>query len=128
MTKIVSISLNEDILGEIEEIKRRLGFSGRSEVIRAAIRMFIADNREKQDLSGSLSSVLLVIHDQKTEDVVTEIKHEFEEITKTQLHSHLKNGKCLEIFVLEGEAGRIREMVRFFRGNKKMEYVKLVVP
>lgn len=128
VTKIVSISLNKEILEEIDNIKTKLGFSCRSEVVRTAIRMLIADNKEKEDLRGRISSVLLVIHDQKTEDVVTQIKHNFEDITKTQLHSHLKNGKCLEIFILEGEAEKIGEIVNLFQANKKMEYVKLIVP
>ena len=124
---IISISLNEKILGEIDRIQKELGFSGRSEVIRAGARMLVADSREKEKLTGRINSILMLIHDQETEDVVTEIKHNFEDITKTQIHSHLKEDKCLEIFVLDGDADRIKEMVRLFQTNKGIEYVKLIV-
>ena len=35
---IVSVSLNEDILHEMDKLQKALGFSGRSEIIRAGIR------------------------------------------------------------------------------------------
>jgi Predicted transcriptional regulators containing the CopG/Arc/MetJ DNA-binding domain and a metal-binding domain len=124
---IVSVSLNDKILEEIDRIQKELGFSGRSEVIRAGARMLISDNKEKEKLTGKINSILLLIHNQKVEDVVTEIKHRFEDITKTQIHTHLREDKCLEIFVLNGDAGRIKRLVNLFQTSRKMEYVKLIV-
>lgn len=128
MAKIISISLNEEILREIDKIQKELGFSGRSEVIRAGVRMLIADSKEKEKLYGRMNSILLLIHNQKAEDTVTEIKHRFENITKTQIHSHLKENKCLEIFILNGEADKIKELVKLFQTSGKMEYIKLIIP
>lgn len=124
---VVSVSLNEKILEEIDKIQKELGFSGRSEVIRAGARMLIADKKEKESLTGDVNSLLLLIHTQDVESVVTKIKHDFEDITNTQVHSHLKGGKCLEIFVLDGDAGRIKKFVELFQVSGKMDYVKLIV-
>ena len=124
---IISISLSDKLLEETDRIQKELGFSGRSEVIRAGARMLIADSREKEKLVGRINSILLLIHNQKMEDIVTEIKHRFEDITKTQIHSHLRENKCLEVFVLDGDAKRIKEITRLFQTSGKMEYVKLIV-
>ena len=124
---IVSISLNDTILKEIDRIQNTLGYSGRSEVIRAGARLLISESKEKERLIGNINSTLLLIHSQDIEDVVTEIKHRFEDITKTQIHSHLRENKCLELFVLDGDADRIKEMVRLFQTSRKMDYVKLIV-
>lgn len=124
---VVSISVNEKMLEEIDKIQEELGFSGRSEVIRAGVRMLIADTREKEKFAGEINSILLLIHHQEVESVVTLIKHDFEDITNTQIHSHLKGGKCLEIFILDGEAERIKELMGQFLISGKMEYVKLIV-
>lgn len=124
---IVSISLNDTILKEIDRIQNALGYSGRSEVIRAGARLLISESKEKERLTGRINSTLLLIHSQDIEDVVTKIKHRFEDITKTQIHSHLRENKCLEVFVLDGDADRIKEMVRLFQTSRKMDYVKLIV-
>jgi len=124
---IISISLTDEILNEIDRLQKELGFSGRSEVMRAGARMLLADNKEKEALEGRLNSVLLLIHAQKVEDTVTEIKHEFEDIISTHIHNHLREDKCLEVFILEGDAARIKQLVRLFQTNRKMDYVKLII-
>ncbi|MGB3458672.1 MAG: CopG family ribbon-helix-helix protein [Halobacteriota archaeon] len=124
---IISISLNDKLLTEIDQLQKELGFSGRSEVIRAGARMLLADNKDKEKLEGWLNSVLLLIHSQKVEDTVTAIKHEFEDIISTQIHNHLRDDKCIEVFILEGDAARINDLVRLFLTTRKMDYVKLIV-
>ncbi len=124
---VISISLNDKMLDEIDKIQEELGFSGRSEVVRAGTRMLIADRKEKERLIGTITSILLLIHSQEVEDAVTRIKHDFEDITNTQVHSHLRGGKCLEIFVLDGDAERIKKLVELFQVSGKMDYVKLIV-
>lgn len=123
---IISISLSEKLLEEIDQLKEELGFSGRSEVIRTSTRMLIADNQEKKALHGSINSILILIHHQKAEDKVTEIKHDFEDIISTQIHSHLRDGKCLEIFIMEGDAQRMNTIRKLFQASNKMDYVKMI--
>ena len=123
---IVSLSLNDRLLEELDRIQHECGYSGRSEVMRAGARMLIAEHREKEQLSGTINSVLLLIHHQEAEHVVSDINHQFEDITKTQIHSHLQQNTCLELFVLEGDAKRIKAMVRQFQVSGKMNYIKLI--
>jgi CopG family nickel-responsive transcriptional regulator len=124
---IISISLNEKLLGELDNLKEDMGFSGRSDVIRAAARMLIDENKQEKEIAGLVNAVLFIIHSQKVEDKVTEIKHDYEDIINTQIHSHLKEENCLEMFILEGNALRIKEMAHNFRNRGKWNYLKLIV-
>jgi CopG family nickel-responsive transcriptional regulator len=124
---IISISSDDELLREIDRVQKEFGFSGRSETLRAGAKMLIADSKEKEKLRGKLNSILLLIHDQRVEGVVTRIKHQFEDITDTQIHNHLKKNKCLEIFILNGGAKRIKQIVRELQKSGKMDYVKLIV-
>ena len=125
---IISISLNDTILKEINKIQHEHGYSGRSEVIRAGTRLLISEHKDTEKLSGEINSILIIIHSHDSENAVSEIKHEFNDITKTQIHSHFEKEKCLEIFVLQGNAEKIKEMHRLFKTNKKMDIVKLIIP
>jgi CopG family nickel-responsive transcriptional regulator len=125
---ITSISLNENMLKDIEKIQNEYGYSGRSEVIRAGVRHLISESKDTDKLFGVINSILLVIHHHDSENAVSDIKHDYKDITKTQIHSHFEKEKCLEIFVLQGKAERIKEMHRLFSTNKKMDIVKLIVP
>ena len=124
---VISVSMNKKILSEIDRVRDELGYSGRSEVLRAGARMLIEDGREKAKLSGRINSVLLLMHGPRAEDAISEIKHRFEDITKTQLHSHLGGEKCLELFILQGDSRRIKEMLRAFQASRKVDYLKLIV-
>ena len=87
---IISISLNDTILKDIERIKNEHGYSGRSEVIRAGVRLLISESKNTENLVGEINSILLVIHHHDSETAVSNIKHDFKDITKTQIHSHFE--------------------------------------
>ena len=123
---IVSVSLNEDILTEIDKIQKALGFSGRSEIVRAGIRNLLAEEKDRQNLSGRLFAVLLAIHDEKSDDQVTEMGHDYDKLITTHIHNKIDGDRCLEIFLLRGAAEEIKDMTKKFQSNKKMDHVKLI--
>jgi CopG family transcriptional regulator, nickel-responsive regulator len=123
---IISLSLNEAMLQELDSVQKAMGFSGRSEAIRAAIRMLLGEFKE-ETLTGKVRGILLLIHEHEAESLVTSVKHNFLDIIHTQLHDRFKEGKCLELFLLEGEADRVREMTRTFQKTDSIEVTRLVV-
>ena len=124
---IVSVSLNKTILEEIDRLQKNMGYSGRSEVLRSGIRLLIAESKENEKLTGEINAILLIIHSQDAENTVSDIKHHYEDVTTTQIHSHLKKNKCLELFIVEGQAERIKKMMEDFRISRKMDLVQLLV-
>ena len=123
---IVSISLNNEILSELDKLQSSMGFSGRSEAIRAGIRSFVSDEKQKNQLNGKVNAILLVVHNDEFDSVVTGIKQNFEDLITTHLHSKIEGEKCIELFLLKGEADNVTTMNRDFQINKKMDTVKLV--
>jgi len=124
---IVSISLNDEILSEIDKLQKSMGFSGRSEIIRAGIRNLIAEEKQRSNLSGLIHAILMIIHDEESEQIVTGIKHNHEELIGTHLHSKIEGNKCMELFLLHGEADKVDGMTKDFKTNRKMDHVKLVI-
>ena len=124
---IVSISLNDEILSEIDKLQKSMGFSGRSEIIRAGIRNLISEEKQRSDLSGVIHAILMVIHDEESEQIVTGIKHNHEELIGTHLHSKIEGNKCMELFLLHGQADKVDVMTRDFKTNRRMDHVRLVV-
>jgi CopG family nickel-responsive transcriptional regulator len=125
---IISMSVDPSMLENIDAMQAILGFAGRSETIRAGVRLLEEDARAKERLSGRINAVLLVVHQHAAEDSVGKIRYEFEDIVKTQLHAHLKGDKCMELFILDGSANKIRELSRRFIVHKKIGNAKLIVP
>jgi CopG family transcriptional regulator, nickel-responsive regulator len=123
---IVSISLNQEILSELDKLQKTMGFSGRSEAIRAGIRTFVSEEKQKLDLTGNIHAILLVVHNDEFDHVVSGIKHNFEDLITTHLHSKIEGEKCMELFVIDGDAERVSTITKDFQVNKNMDTVKLV--
>jgi len=123
---IVSISLNDEILKQIDSLQKNLGFSGRSDAIRAGIRSFVSEEKQKEDLSGNVNAILLVVHNDEYDNQVTDIKHSYEDLITMHLHSKIEGDKCMELFILKGESDPVGEITKQFQINKKMDTVKLV--
>lgn len=124
---IVSLSFPETMITEMDHIQKSGGFAGRSELVRAAVRLLIEDSKEKDNLSGHMNAIILVTHDESDEAPVTRLKHEFEEIVRTHIHNKISKNNCVELFLLEGDGKNIGSMVREFQKEDKLKSVKLVV-
>jgi len=56
-----------------------------------------------------------------------EAGHEHQGIILTQVHSHLKSGKCLDVFIISGSAKETKAMLAAFEKNESLEYIKFVI-
>jgi CopG family nickel-responsive transcriptional regulator len=91
----------------MDQIQKPAGFAGRSELVRAAVRLLMEDTREKNALAGHMNAIVVVTHEESNEASVTRLKHEFEEIVRTHIHNKISKSNCVELFLLEGEGRTI---------------------
>ncbi|NLK25264.1 MAG: hypothetical protein GX307_01640 [Euryarchaeota archaeon] len=120
---VVSISLTEKNLKTLDMLQRAYGLTGRSEAVRTCIRSAEAEVRERDALQGDIEGVLITIHQS---DDTNGNRHEYQEIITTQVHSHLKNGKCLDVFLIRGPAKVFKMMLTELQGSEHMEYVNFI--
>ena len=111
----------------MDKIQESHGFSGRSELIRAGIRSLLSDDKRRNEIKGFIHALFLAIHDEKSDRQVAELRHAFDKLISTHLHSKIERDRCLEIFLLKGDANEIKEMAKQFQSVKNMEKVELVV-
>jgi CopG family nickel-responsive transcriptional regulator len=124
---IISLSFPEQMIKDMDQLQKAQGFTGRSELVRAAIRLMLEDTKEKDTLTGNVNAVVTVTHSQENEEPITRLKHNFEDIVKTHIHSKIKLGNCLELFLLEGEGRKVASMTKAFQKEAEMKSVKLIV-
>lgn len=125
---VVSISLNDTLLEEIDELMEEQGFSGRSEVMRTAVRSLLRERKKLSDLEGRVDAIAIVTHAGDDTAEIDQIQHEYQEVITTQLHNHLENHKCIEIFMLHGDAQKIKKLYNKLEASSKVEQAKITVP
>ena len=123
--KIISMSLTDDFLAELDNITKEIGFSGRSETIRAGIKTLREEQRQRSKLKGKINATLSVVHYHAKN--IGRLAHDYQDIITSHLHNHLDNDKCLDIFILKGNSELIRNIVDSFQKHKGIGQVKLIV-
>ncbi len=126
-TSIISISLNKEMIEELNRLQKILGFTGRSEIVRAGIRTFVQEEKQRQGMTGNKNAMLVVVHANKYDDQVAGIKHDYEDLITTHIHNKIDQNRCVEMFLLDGNAKKIESITKGFLTNKKMDTVKMVV-
>lgn len=123
---IVSISLNEDNLAALDKIQETYGLSGRSEAVRTSINAALAEIRELEKMGGDVEGVLVIVRGNHEDPWMMRIQGTYESVIKTQLHSHLRNHKCLEVMVVSCDSRLLGKMIREIQAEGKADYVKFV--
>ncbi len=124
----IGISLPKNLLDKFDEIINYRGYSSRSEGIRDAIRSYITYYKWMSDVKGERQGVITMIYDHEQRGLLatlTDIQHEFMEITQATLHSHVSHDRCLEIILIRGDGADLKSLAERLMSQKGVESVKL---
>jgi len=125
---VISISLTRELLRRLDEYVQRRGYSSRSEAIRDAVRDSLSEYELSKFEKGRVAATITIISEHKRHDVderLMRLRHEYNEIVSGNMHIHLGEAHCLEIFITEGD---IRDTLNFIgrvraiRGIQQVKY------
>jgi CopG family nickel-responsive transcriptional regulator len=124
--EIISLSMDEETLEKIEEIKQNSAFNGRSELFRKAIENLHQEAIENQNVEGKMNAVVVARHPHSHEQKIASIAHEYDDVIITQLHSKLDGENCLEVFHTNGLATKVIQFYNELEGSKNTEAVNIL--
>lgn len=123
---IVSMSVSEQLIKKFDEAAEKMGYAGRSEAFRDALRLFV-DKSEWASSEGENSAIILVLYDEKliSKRDLSDIEHVYHEIHAV-LHLHLDNVNCLEVLVADGTSSRIKGIIQHIRKTKGIKQIQFM--
>lgn len=125
---IVSVSIPDNLLGKADHSMKEEGFASRSEMVRQAIRAYIAEARSLRELEGEIAATITIIFEREaTKGRISDIQHSFGDIISTFLHAHIDEDYCLEVIVVKGDANIVRKLVDAFRTSEQIAQIKVAV-
>lgn len=123
---IVSISLSDEYTDMLDSIQEAYGLKGRSEAVRASISAAMDGIKDMGALEGTVEGVLIIVRGNHADPWIIQIQAKYQDVIKTQMHSHLKNQKCLEVMVVSCDAKILSLLMNDIRAQNKADYVKFV--
>jgi CopG family nickel-responsive transcriptional regulator len=124
---VVSVTIPNELLRKFDEFIKTRGYYSRSEAFRDAIRSLIAEAELAKMETGNVAATIMITCDYARKDVdlkMTELRHEFDDVVIENVHRHIGEKYCLEIFIAEGNSNRILDLVGRVRGMRGIQQVK----
>src|ERR1700759_3788386 len=107
----LTITIDEDLLGEVDAFIARRGYANRSEAFRDLLRSGLeqaeADTGERRNCIATLSYV----YDNAARDLpkrLTQEAHDHSDLAQATLHVHIDKESCLEVTVLKGARAEVK--------------------
>ncbi|KAB7518019.1 CopG family ribbon-helix-helix protein [Halosegnis rubeus] len=118
---VVSVSMPESLLNRLDEFADEHGYTGRSEVVREASRNLLGEFEDKRLEDRRLIGVITVLFNYETsaaEQRMMQLRHEHEGLVTSNVHNHVGDHYCMELFIVEGRLDEISTFVGKIRATK----------
>ena len=118
---VVSVSMPEELLERLDSFADEHGYTGRSEVVREASRNLLNEFEDEQLEDRELMGVVTVLFDYEATDVEQKmmyLRHEYDDLVTSNVHNHVGNHYCMELFILEGTLEEISTFVGKIRATQ----------
>ncbi len=125
----VTVTLDEDLLAELDKFKDQRGYQNRSEALRDLTRAGLQQVREESD-GGSCVAALVYIYDHEVRALAKRLasaQHDHHDLSVATLHVHLDHHSCLEVAVLRGATTDVRHFSEHVIAERGVRHGRLVI-
>lgn len=125
-----TISLDESLAKQFDQLIAARGYSNRSEAVRDLIRGAIESDRQREGAAGHCVANLSYVynhHERELAERLTALQHAHHDLTVAAMHTHLDHENCLESVVLKGPTRQVREFADALIAERGVRHGKLNV-
>jgi CopG family nickel-responsive transcriptional regulator len=125
----VTVTLDDDLVGEIDRLVATKGYPNRSEAIRDLARAGLQEAEASRAQAPDCVAALVYVYDHTRRELakrLTEAFHDHHDLSVCTMHVHLDHDACLEIAVLRGATGDVTHMAEHVIAERGVRYGRLV--
>ena len=126
----VTITIDDELMTELDRIITARGYQNRSEAIRDLARAGIREAGETLDAKRDCVAALVYIYDHAARELpkrLTETFHDHHELSLSSLHVHLDHDSCMEVTVLKGKTGAVQHFAEHVIAERGVRHGRVVM-
>ncbi|MBR2512808.1 MAG: nickel-responsive transcriptional regulator NikR [Halomonas sp.] len=126
----VTVTLDEELLSEVDALMRMRGYQNRSEAIRDLTRSGLTQAREEVAPEAPCMGALVYVYDHAARDLskrLTRHSHDHHDLTLSTLHVHINHDSCLEVALLKGQGSALKQFADEVSSSRSVRYGQLVL-
>ncbi len=122
------VSLDEEVLKDLDEFVVENSFPNRSRAIRYLVEKSLVE--KKWQCNNVVAGAIVLLYDRQKKDLTIKLKdimHENSELILSSQHFQLNQDNCLEIVAVKGKAKKLTLLADKLTGNKGIIHGKLIM-
>jgi len=126
--KRFGVSLESNLLDELDRMVDHNRFSNRSQAIRFLIKRNIIEEKWNKDME--VAGAIVITYDHQIRELhakVNRLQHEYHCLILSGQHIHIDDHSCIEVIAVKGSAGKIIKLANKFKAIKGIKHGELVM-
>lgn len=126
----VTVTLDEELLSEVDALMHARGYQNRSEAIRNLTRSGLKQAKEEVAPEAPCMGALVYVYDHAARDLskrLTRHFHDHHDLTLSTLHVHINHDSCLEVALLKGQGSALKQFSDEVTSSRSVRYGQLVI-
>ncbi|MGO9172167.1 MAG: nickel-responsive transcriptional regulator NikR [Rhodomicrobium sp.] len=125
----ITITIDNDLMAEIERFMQVRGYEARSEVFRDLMRAGLQRVYEEAGGTGDCVAALTYVYDHEMRGLskrLCDSGHEHHDLVLTTLHVHLNHESCMEVAILRGKVAEVRHYAGHVIAERGVRHGRLI--
>ncbi|WP_398465090.1 nickel-responsive transcriptional regulator NikR [Tardiphaga sp.] len=126
----ITITLDDDLMEELDALIAVRGYQNRSEAIRDLTRAGMQQAAEEQGKSGDCVAALVYVYDHAQRDLsrrLVDTYHHHHDLSLATLHVHLDDDNCMEVTALRGPGKDVQHFADHIIAERGVKYGRVVM-
>ena len=126
----VTITLDEQLMRELDGFMRARGYENRSEAIRDLARAGLRDaDLDGPDAGKDCIAAVVYVYDHEVRELAKKLTrsfHHHHELSLATLHVHLDHDSCMEVSVLRGPRKQVRHFAEHLIAERGVRHGRVI--
>lgn len=126
----VTITLDNDLMADLDRLIEQRGYQNRSEAIRDLARAGLKEAALDQEPERDCLGALVYVYQHPARELskrLTRAFHDHHDMSLATLHVHLDHDNCMEVTVLKGSAQKVRHFADHVIAERGVTHGKLML-
>ena len=126
----ITITLDDDLMDDLDRMIAEHGYQNRSEAIRDFTRAGMQQAAQKMGKAGECVAALVYVYDHAARDLsrrLIENYHRHHNLSLATLHVHLDDDNCMEVTALCGASAEVQHFADHVIAERGVKYGRVVM-
>jgi CopG family transcriptional regulator, nickel-responsive regulator len=126
----VTITLDDDLMADLDRIIEVRGYQNRSEAIRDLARAGLQQAKQDAGEGRDCVAALVYVYDHSERDLsrrLVQTFHEHHDLAHATLHVHLDHESCMEVVILKGKTREVQHCADHVIAERGVRYGRLAL-